>query len=152
MLRSTERFLVGLMTIGMILLITVQLMMQSSEPRSYIQELESKIRNLTGTEVQEVAMLNSDGFVTLKLITKGHYPQARVLVNNDQAYYFDKGPVKIPVNSTDMLIFDTRGIKTDLWFKVLDFSTGITNVRSGQEFHVYDGCAVFPIQMEKTKF
>lgn len=152
MLRRTERFLVGLMTIGMILLITVQLMMQSGEPRSYIQQLESKIRSLTGTEVQEVAMLNSDGFITLTLLTKGYYPQARVLVNNDKAYYFTKGPVKVPVNHSDMIIFDTRGIKTNLRFKVLDYSVGITNVRSGQEFWVYDGCTVFPIEMNQTRF
>lgn len=152
MFRRTERFVIGILTVGLILLITVQLMMQTEETKSTLVRIESKLHALIGQEVEEVAMMNSDGFVTLKLMNQGYFPQARVLVNNERAYYFKGDTIKIPVNNSDMLIIDTRGISHSLSFRVVDHSTSITSLQQGLEIRVCDSLSVFPIQMDRTRF
>lgn len=149
-----ERFMKGIITIGLVLLITIQLMMGFDQTRNMLRWVEGQIHEVVDPEVQQVSTtMEYDQYVTLKLLNPGDYSKARILVNNEYAYNFDQRVVKVPVKNNDLLIFDTRSYLEAVWFEVLNFSQEITNLKEGQQFRVKCGFETIPIEVKyQSKF
>lgn len=149
-----ERFMKGIITIGLVLLITIQLMLGFDQTHNILRWVEGQIYEIVDPKVQQVSTtVECDQYVTLKLLNPGDYSKARVLVNNEYAYDFEQRVVKVPVKSDDLLIFDTRSYLEAIWFEVLNFSPEITNLKVGQQFRIKCGFETVPIEVKyQSKF
>lgn len=151
MLHRTERFVLGLLTVGLILLVAIQMMMTNEEARDYLQMVQGRIQSLFNPEAQPVAMMGEgEEYVTIKLVNQRPYSQARVMVNNERAFSFEQSSLQVPVNIGDFLILDTRGIADALWFEIADVSEGITSIQVGKQYRVFDGLEVIPVETAQT--
>lgn len=146
MLHRTERFVLWLLTVGLILLVSIQMMMTNEEARAYLQVVEGRIQSLIRPEARPVSLVEAEEHVTFKLLNKGSFSKARVIINSEQAFYFQQSALRVPVNSGDFLILDTRGISDALWFEVVDVSQGISSVKVGQQYRVCNGLEVVPVE------
>ncbi|MCK4259038.1 MAG: hypothetical protein KAX49_08675 [Halanaerobiales bacterium] len=146
----TDRFIKWIVTVGLILLITIQIMMRFDGTQHYLKLVESRIQGWVGTEVKEVVVFNREEYITLKLLN-GAIHKARVLLNNERDYYFSKSTIQIPVKDGDLLILDTRGISEALWFEVIDFSDKITSLKFGQQFRVKNDLQVISIEVNSQR-
>ena len=144
--------MIGILTVGLILLITVQLMMEFDKTKIYLNWVESQVGEFFGPELEQVAVVSTNDYVVIELLNPGEYSTARVLVNNDRAFYFQRRLVKVPVTNDDLLIIDTRGIDKALWFEVIDFSKNVTSLEKGQQFRVKDGLKVIDIKKHEIKY
>ncbi len=149
----TDRFIKGLITVGLVLLISIQIMMRFDVSKNYLMWVESQVHDILGHEVQEVAVLTKEDYVIIKLLNSGSYSQARVMVNNERAYYFTKPTLKIPVNDGDLLILDTRCYSEGLWFEIIDVSDQINNLQYGQQFRVKKDLQSIMVEIgQRSKF
>ncbi|AZR72752.1 hypothetical protein BBF96_04700 [Anoxybacter fermentans] len=153
LLNATGRFLMGLITVGLVLLITIQLMMGFEQTRHYLKWVESQVYELIDPDLKKVAVVIPEEYVILELLNPGNFSEVRVLVNNEKVYYFNHSIVRIPVKDGDLLIIDTRGIETALWFEVRNYSKRVSNLKIGQQFRVKNGLEVIYIKLhDETKF
>lgn len=150
MLNTTGRFLLGFITIGLVLLISIQILLGFEQTKNYLHWAESQLgiikEQIYPQSIQKVSQTTSNENVTVRLLNSGTYPGVRVLVNNERAFYFKNSTVQIPVNAGDLLIIDTRGIETALWFEIIDYSAKIISLQKGQQFRVRNDFQVIEIK------
>lgn len=147
----TERFVLWLLTVGLIFLVAIQMMMTNEEARDYLLMVEGQVKSLFPPVAQPVAMIEEgDEHITIKVLNRNSYSKARVMLNNEQAFYFEQGSLQIPVNHGDFLILDTRGVPEAMWFEITAVSDGITSVEVGQQYRVLDGLAVLPVETARA--
>ncbi len=149
MFYSTGRFLMGIVTVGLVLVISVQIMMGFEQTRDYLRWAEGRLGIIDQPEAQQVSSVISEDSVTIKLLNSGDYPDVRVLLNNESAYYFETEYVQIPVWDGDLLILDTRGINEALWFEVIDFSPNVSSIKRGQQFRLKNEMEVIEVIVEQ---
>ncbi len=139
----------GIVTVGLVLVISVQIMMGFEQTRDYLRWAEGKLGIIDQPEAQQVSSVISEDSVTIKLLNSGDYPDVRVLLNNESAYYFETEYVQIPVWDGDLLILDTRGINEALWFEVIDFSPNVSSIKRGQQFRLKNEMEVIEVIVEQ---
>ncbi len=139
----------GIVTVGLVLVISVQIMMGFEQTRDYLRWAEGRLGIIDQPEAQQVSSVISEDSVTIKLLNSGDYPDVRVLLNNESAYYFETEYVQIPVWDGDLLILDTRGINEALWFEVIDFSPNVSSIKRGQQFRLKNEMEVIEVIVEQ---
>lgn len=148
MFHSTGRFVMGIIAVGLVLLISVQIMMEFDQTRSYLKWVEGRLGIIDLPEVREVSSYIPEETVTIKMLNSGEYSDARVLMNNERDYHFQTKIVQIPVTDGDLLIIDTRGIDEALWFEIIAFSETITSLKQNQQFRVRNDLQVIEIKID----
>lgn len=150
MLNTTGRFLLGIITIGLVLLISIQILLGFDQTKSYLHWAERQVgvikEQIFPTNIQKVSQATASESVTVKLLNSGNYPGVRILVNNERAVYFTNSTIQIPVKTGDLLIIDTRGIEQALWFEIIDYSSKVSSLQKGQQFRVRNDLKVIEIK------
>ena len=153
MLNTTGRFLLGIITIGLVLLISIQILLGFDQTKHYLHWAESQLgiikEQIYPVSIQKVSQSTSSEHVTIKLLNPGSYPGVRILINNERALYFKNSTLQIPVKSGDLLIIDTRGTESALWFEIIDYSAKIISLKKGQQFRVRDDFQVIEITCQE---
>ncbi|MFW5998342.1 MAG: hypothetical protein ACOCP5_01145 [Halanaerobiaceae bacterium] len=135
------RFILKLAVLGLILVISVQFLMNNEESYNRVKEVETVVKNIFTTnssnEVMEVTqdeIQEEHGVITFKLLQNLSLPQVWVRCNGEKIENFSEGKATIKVKKGDFLTIDSTNYNDELWFEINDRSSNIQNFKNGQQY------------------
>jgi len=139
------RFFVKLMIIGLILLISVQLIGQNEQYQERLQIAESFIKGYFNQPVQEVTKVThqeSPGnleIIEVSLISGASIPEVWLMSNGERIGNFQEGKVSTEVSEGDLLTIDARDYNQILWLEISFISSDIVTFQPGKQFRISGG-------------
>ncbi|MFW6269604.1 MAG: hypothetical protein ACOC4G_05950 [Bacillota bacterium] len=135
------RFILKLAVLGLILVISVQFLMNNEESYNRVKEVETVVKNIFTTnssnEVMEVTqdeIQEEHGVITFKLLQNLSLSQVWVRCNGEKIENFSEGKATIKVKKGDFLTIDSTNYNDELWFEINDRSSNIQNFKNGQQY------------------
>ncbi|MCK8816921.1 hypothetical protein MWH28_05975 [Natroniella sulfidigena] len=145
-IKVIERILFRIVGVGLVLLITVQIILASPDfnfNRDLIADLpgvslllgESEYQ--FGEPAQEVFSAPEE---QMRIVIQGRLdlPEAKLVVNGEVRDNFAGGVAQVSVRNGDKVIIDTRGIERGMWIRIDELSAGLYPFEIDQQFWVQD--------------
>ncbi|MFW5976561.1 MAG: hypothetical protein ACOCQS_01305 [Bacillota bacterium] len=133
------RFIVRLAVFGLILVISIQFLMNNEEAYTRLREVEMLVKDYfsESSEVVEVSqeeIEETQGSITFKVLQNQSFSQVWLLCNGERIDSFSEGEVTVNVNQGDFLTIDATNYEENLWFEITNTTTNIRNFENGQQF------------------
>ncbi|MEJ6952169.1 hypothetical protein [Natronospora cellulosivora (SeqCode)] len=140
-LEMVEKFLVNFIVIGLILLISLQLIMRTDMGYQRIKNLEYSLRNvLHEDETVEVfarPQSFSEGKILISLEQDYSLPQVWLVKNGTRVANFSAGFVEIAISEGDFLLIDSKFYDQALTLEIKEISPNVRSWHVGQQFRVF---------------
>ncbi len=139
------KFFVKLMIIGLILLISVQLIGQNEQYQERLQIAENFIKSYFNQPVQEVIKVTQQEtpgnleIVEISLISGASIPEVWLMNNGQRIDNFQGGKVRTEVSGGDLLTIDARDYNQILWLEISFISSDIVSFQTGKQFRISGG-------------
>jgi hypothetical protein len=138
--QKLERFFVNVIIIGLVVLISFQILMKNDTTYRNIKDWEFALRNFLGfkQKTEQVTGLEEErsGMITIDLLQDLSLPQVYLIINGQRVADFSEGVVKLKVDEGDLLKIDARFYDRSLWFEITSLSLNIRNWQVGQQFRI----------------
>jgi len=137
-LRKIERFFLYLIMIALILVLSIQIIMQDNDSYLKLKKYEYTIRNFFNkrAELVEVIDKKKTGLIIIDLLQSKSLPQVYILKNNKRVSNFSKGYVILDVRDGDFIEIDASNYKNALWFEITEINKNISSLKKGKQFRI----------------
>ena len=146
-LEKIEKFLVNFIILGLILLISLQLIMKNDSSYQRLKDFEYSFRSgfqdnqaievSTGVQNYEETRLFADSKLLINVLEEDYLPQVWLVKNGERISDFSTGSVEIDINDGDFLLIDSRFYDGPLLFEIEELSPNIRTWHTGQEFRLF---------------
>ena len=136
------RFFVNLMIVGLILLVSIQIIMGNEEYQNRLQMAENFIKSYFQQPVPEVTRVTQHErehkleIIEVSLISNASIPEVWLMKNGERVANFADGKVRLEVSEGDLLTIDSREFTNTLWFKITFISDDIISFQQGNQFRI----------------
>ncbi|MFW5981709.1 MAG: hypothetical protein ACOCQO_00725 [Halanaerobiaceae bacterium] len=139
-LEMVEKFLVNFIVIGLILLISLQLIMRNDTGYQRIRNLENSIKSVfreeEAIEVTTQEEISQKGTMLISIVDEMSIPQVWMVKNGERISDFSRGFVEIELIEGDFLLIDAKFYDQPLWLEVKEISPNISSWHKGQQFRI----------------
>ncbi len=142
------RFFVNLMVVGLILLVSVQILMGNENFQNRFEMAENFINNIFDQPEQQLARVTYEeetsrdrttGILRLSIISRTSAPEVWLRQNGQRVSNFADGEVIIEAEDDDLITVDLTQYERTLWFEVTSISPEITSFQNGEQFRISGG-------------